>query len=847
MEESWRITLFGGLTALQGERTVSRFETRKAAQLLGFLALSPGKSFSREALADRFWGDDTPVTARQNLRAALAALRRTLGEHVFLSGRDSLGLSRSAVTTDLEEFETLLDRAVHASGGSRLDLLERATTLATGELLDGDDQLAAHGERARLNTRLCQALRQRASLLREHGDEDGARACLLRLVALDPDAPELEKPRVFAMERIIRPAGLPRALSTFIGRAEERSLLTGLLDPDEPTPLITVLGPGGMGKTRLCLEAARVAQPRFARVAFVTLVDLMDTDGLYPAIATALGVPWERSENALLRLAEAISLPTLLVLDNAEPLLPALALPVASLLERAPLLKILTSSRERLGIDGEYTLLLGPLTVLESQTLLRDRAQLRQLDENEKELATLAGRLDGLPLALELAAARLKIYSPAELSEQLRLDLLTTRDTTRPWRHRTMRAAIAGSYDRLETAEQAFFRALSVLRGSWSVAAAAAVTGCDTATARLFLERLLETALLTPAPSLSGERRFRLLEPLREFGDECRTEDETQMVRLRHALYFLTLGEEIERHLSDDYQGSYFRLDADEANIDAALVFGLHQTADLLIRAWRLATRLRWTWWVRGKALSCTVLDIDARFLAQSDTFQGVHPDAYAEARLIQAQRGGDAGAIAAALEYQRTILLTLERPIDAAIALEQLGNLEAERGDLEKATWCIRQAAQECEAAGDPRRATWMLASLASSYLRMAPLSDWEKLARECQGRSRQFEGEDATAVWDREFGWQAYLRHDFDGARECFRSAVEKFYRRGEWRLQAHALTLLGLVQKTIDLPPDAWHQAQHLYAYLGDAGTSQILERRLAGEDFPLSPWPTGISGN
>lgn len=848
-DQRWQITLFGGLRARTSERQVTHFRTRKAAQLLAYLALHPQRALSREALADRFWGEDTPATARQNLRAALSLLRKELGPELFDQRRETLTLQSEFVTTDVAQFEQLLARANHAPVRERRELLRQATQLCQGELLPEDDQEFIQWERARLREALLQALRQQASLCRECGEEGELRACLLRIAALDPDAPGLEKLR---LENALEPpppaarARLPRPLSRFIGREQECAQVLSLL-LEGAAPLITVTGLGGMGKTRLCQEVGRRCINHFATVAFAPLAELTRSEGFLGVVAQALGLQRTTADpqETFAAILEACQQPTLLILDNAEHLLPSLQEPLVSLLQAPSKLTCLISSRLPLRIDGEQEFPLPPLDKDAAQRFFLDRAQkvVPGLDMTPS-LQEISEQLDGVPLALELAAARLRLLSPEELSAQLSLDLLFSNDSSRPERHKSMRASLEGTYGRLTPTEQQLWQSLAVLSGSWSTPAAAAISGHTLSVVRPWLESLLTHAVIQPEASPQTPRRFRQLAPLREFGMERLKSSPEALLRIRqrHADYFLGLAEEIEAGLRQNREHNYARLDAEESNLQTAILFAFEDSPERLLRAWKISTVLSWSWWVRGRRFLLSQEERDASLLLRRHEFSGVDLAYVAHAELNQVRRTGSDEQIEALLYQQHALHQEFGNPLEAAVAWEMLGQLHAKRGELASAERFIREAAQRCDAAGDPQRATWMLAGLAAFLLRSAPLARWEALAQECERRSRRYEGEDATAVWEREFGWQAYRRGDYTEAVGRLKAASEKFYRRGEWRLYLHCLTLLGQAQQARgESPQESWTLALALAVRFQDSSQSELLQQALAGQPVVFSGWP------
>jgi excisionase family DNA binding protein len=384
-------------------------------------------------------------------------------------------------------------------------------------------------------------------------------------------------------------APLPAPLSSFIGRVAEQAALTALL-ADPAARLITLTGPGGVGKTRLAITAAASVREHFPDgIVFVALATVFHPDYVVPAIAEALGLQEiagrdRRAQvHAFLRANRL-----LLVLDNFEQILAA-APEVARLAAEAPDLTILITSRAPLRVGGERELPVSPMALAREAASLdelaaSDAGQLFVARAREHDpsftldaasvphVADICAQLDGLPLAIELAAARAKVLPPRQLRAQLqqRLPLLTGGPRDAPHRHATMRNAIAWSYDLLTPEEQRVFRRLSVFVGGSTLDAATWVS--NGAAPLDLLGTLIDQSLLVRETGLDGEPRYRMLETIREYGlDRLETRDEAS-VRSAHARYFLDLAWQL-RSLANT-RATHAPLDrfaADEDNVRAAL------------------------------------------------------------------------------------------------------------------------------------------------------------------------------------------------------------------------------------------------------------------------------------
>ncbi len=392
--------------------------------------------------------------------------------------------------------------------------------------------------------------------------------------------------------------GAPAPLTQFFGRESEIAGLHTLLASD--ARLITLTGIGGSGKTRLALETVRYLPARAqcwpGGIQWISLADISDASLLTGTLINALQL---RAAPDLAPFDELVSFlnqqPTLLVLDSFEHLVETGAPFVKQLLERVSHLRCLVTSRRTLGLEGEREFVVSPLGVpapdtatpaalldCESAQLFANRAQLVQRDfavtlANAATIAALCARLEGLPLAIELAAARAGALSPARMLDLLdaRFDLLVSRKRGVSERHRTLRAAIGWSYDLLDDKLQGFFAALSVFRGGCTLEAAKNVCGENALEA---LEMLRECSLIT-GRERAGEMRFGSLETLREFGAEQLAPQQRATLQRQHCQWFVQLAE------TDESDALWFaRLCAENDNLRAALEWSLDNDAELALR-----------------------------------------------------------------------------------------------------------------------------------------------------------------------------------------------------------------------------------------------------------------------
>jgi non-specific serine/threonine protein kinase len=403
---------------------------------------------------------------------------------------------------------------------------------------------------------------------------------------------------------------VPLPLTSFVGRTDELDLAQALLE-DPNRRLLTLTGPGGIGKTRLAIEIAnRLGADYPDGVTFVPLAAVPSPSMVLPTLGSALGLGEIETERAFDAITSALSRSRrLLVIDNLEHL-PEAAPELTRLLSHCPNIKILATSRSLLRVEGEHALPVPPLALPSAESgssadwanapvvrLFIERAS--ALDparawspDDVRQVVTICGRLDGLPLAVELAATRIRHLSLAEIRERLddRLPLLTGGSRDHPSRLQTMRAAIAWSYDLLSPADQRLFRRLAVFSGGCTLDAIEAVSAqLDSEPAMLpdQLAALIDASLLVrDIDSVNGVARYRMLETIRDYArEQLEQRDELDATRRAHAVAFMQLAEHYEfADLLPTSANAIERLGIERANLGAALIWldNAHDTERLL-------------------------------------------------------------------------------------------------------------------------------------------------------------------------------------------------------------------------------------------------------------------------
>jgi predicted ATPase/DNA-binding SARP family transcriptional activator len=790
----------------------------KPRALLGLLLLHRNQPVKPEKLIDDLWGDDAPATAPNTLQVYVSQVRKIVSDRLKTEG-GAYRLSVEPDELDADRFERLAGEGATALGrksyGEASELLAEALVLwRAPPLADLRYDSFAQGEIARLEELRLAAVEDRIeadlglgrhdqlvgeleSLVSKHPTRERlrslqmlalyragrqadaleayrqAREALLDELGLEPgpELKELEQAILRQDEALSRrplpESNVPVPVSSLVGRQRELDEITSALRNN--TRVLTLTGPGGSGKTRLAIEAANILASELTDGAFFVALDAIRDPGLLlPAIAQAVAVR-ESSERPLPEsLAERLSgRHALLLIDNFEQL--AEAAPVLSqVLEAAPGLTFLVTSRAALRVSGEQEYPVDPLDPEDAVALFVERAQsadprFRLTEENADAVEEIVGRLDGLPLAVELAAARTKLLPPQAMLALLdeRLDLLSRGARDLPERHRALRDTIAWSYDLLGADEKELFARLAVFGGGFTLESAVAV--CDASldgVATLIDDSLLER---------DGER-LRMLETIREYALEQLDQDpEAEEVKRRHAQHFIKLAE--SEPVSE--QAAWLaRMDAERDNFRAALAWCLDGGETSL--GLRLAAALWEFWWVRGYLAEGRGW-LDEALTSSADAEPELRARALHAAGSL-ATRQGDYRRAATLFEQSLALSEELGDAAGTARSLLSIGTVAAEQGEQERAIELSERAAELYSESGDKRGHALAISNLGGIALERGEYAKAAELSEQAYGLFETLEDSEGMAFALVNQGFAALSEGRHDRALELLRQALRR-----------------------------------------------------------------------
>ncbi|WP_428955069.1 AfsR/SARP family transcriptional regulator [Streptomyces sp. cg35] len=699
-----RYRILGTTQALHDDGTAVPVGGARLRALLTVLALRPGRAVPAGVLVDEVWGVEPPADAPGALQALVGRLRRALGPDAIASADGGYRLMATADAVDLFRFERLTADGARAfadgNPAKAADLLDDALALWRGPALaDLPDRAAdaarwdtrhLDARRTRLAARLAlglaeealaeltalcdahpldeplQALRLRAlrdtgrsaealaayedirvALADRLGTDPGPELRSLHAELLTPAAPAVPSPAPAAPAPPEPRVGNLRArLTSFVGRGSDIDAIRAEL---ARVRLVTLLGPGGAGKTRLSQEAAEgLADAAPDGVWLAELAPVSDPDAVPEAVVSALGaretvlrgagaeelrVAGERQgDDPLVRLVgHCADRRMLIVLDNCEHVIGAAAALTEHLLAHCPGVTVLATSREPLGVPGELLYPVEPLPEPYALRLFGERgAAVRpgfRTDRDEETAAAAAEicrRLDGLPLAIELAAARLRMLTPRQIADRLddRFRLLTSGARTALPRQQTLRAVVDWSWELLDASERAALARLSAFSGGCDLAAAEAVCGPD---ALDLLGSLVDKSLVVAAPDDGdeGAMRYRLLETVAEYaGDRLDESGDRAAAERAHLTYFRELVRTTDPLLRGSGQrAAIARIERDYENVRTALRHALAARDEQ--EAISLVLSLSWFWQMRDLRPDARTWTLETTALLGPDPFAG--------------------------------------------------------------------------------------------------------------------------------------------------------------------------------------------------------------------------------
>lgn len=810
------IRLLGGLQIRHDDAEVTQFISSKVPALLAYLAVTR-RPHQRDALAGLLWGEMPDTAAANNLRQALTNLRKLCDPHLLIT-RDTVALNLAEPHfVDVDALTDGLRLSAGQPAAQHLALLHQAVTLYQGEFLEGfyvrdapDFEDWVLVQRVHLRELALQGWNTLTTLLLDGGDYEGASEAAGRLLAMDPWREEAHRQRMLALARSgqrsaalaqyqacrailakefdaepeaattalyqrIRAAtrgprhNLPALTTGFVGRAEELADLRRLLASPQ-TRLVTVLGPGGVGKTRLALEAAAACAPMFLNgVWFVSWAGAVADHpaALVAAVADALQLTLSGADDPQKQTLDFLRpRELLLILDDLENLGEG-ADWLGQVLAAAPDVKILVTSRERLDLQAERVYVLDglsvpPVAVTDAENyaavqLFVRRAQRVQPDfaldaETAAHISHICRLVQGLPLAVELAAAWVRQLSCAEIADQIErnLDFLaTTRRDVVP-RQRSLRAVFDWSWSRLTPDVQAAFQRLAVFRGPFSRAAALLVANASLP----IMATLADKSLVWRRGNT-----YELHEVARHFAGEKLSQAGTApAIQARHAAYYgRMLAHNAERFKGSDQKQALHEVEGEIENVRAA-----------------------WLWLVEQRDVTEINAALDGlyHFMAIRSRFrEGL--EVFDTARC----------ALAPLVETSRAARLAHSR------ATARAGRFLSFLSRFDEAQDLLYESLAALRTLNERDEMAYVLGHLGGTMRMQGDLAQAEQLLQECLALRQETGNQHGQAVALLELGGVAFMAADFERARARCQQGLTVAESAGDLQTMAHLLTGLSL----------------------------------------------------